>query len=579
MTCLYIGKASHEDLNNPRNIFFDYRCFSGLRIEQITQHLSTNNDYKFLSEQIKEVTPRPDNTFIKTIIFNYLQEYNVSPAEDAFRYWDLLIGHWFDRITNLIEFYYYKIVSSQEMFNFSKISVQSINERLFETNSTLDWIYLMEDDIWHDTVLAKVSKVVYPDIPLVVREKELENSISSHQRFGKSTLSIPNNISRILSRFQRHTSPVIESIYMSRWETLKLKLSLFIAPKSSQLSVRYPNFSYNKRIREEISKYLQYRHLTPKQKVVVEILVMSIPKCFLEGYKLMSENSIYQRLPNRPRYILTANAFDTNEYFKFYLAEKSSASTKYFVVQHGNNYHTHRFFSPSLEERYSDHFLTWGKKKCKDARYIPIGITTKKLRCDYTKSKSLLIIQEPRYWPYNLFDTLRRYYYNCLELDQILENIKADIRQASYLKLKADQKVSDLAPLYLLKKHPGLRLLPKDTKFSSAVSQSRLILFTYDSSGFLQAIADNVPAIMYLGCGLNHLTDEAKVDYEKLIEANIIFTCTNRIVEHINNTWDDVETWWNSKLVRDAIATFSELYAYRDTKPTWKHLRDFCKSV
>ena len=66
--------------------------------------------------------------------------------------------------------------------------------------------------------------------------------------------------------------------------------------------------------------------------------------------------------PQNPRVVVTANAFDTNEYFKFWLVNKIK-KIKYYTIQHGANYGVSKHdINPSIEELTSDKFITWDLK-------------------------------------------------------------------------------------------------------------------------------------------------------------------------------------------------------------------------
>ena len=63
----------------------------------------------------------------------------------------------------------------------------------------------------------------------------------------------------------------------------------------------------------------------------------------------------------RNRIVFTSNNSDTDEgNFKYWAAAKAESGVPYYTGQHGNNYGTHRYMNPSVEESTADRFLTWG---------------------------------------------------------------------------------------------------------------------------------------------------------------------------------------------------------------------------
>ena len=87
----------------------------------------------------------------------------------------------------------------------------------------------------------------------------------------------------------------------------------------------------------------------------------------MEGYEDIRKIIYKQKYPKKPRVIFSSNGFDTDELFKFYVAEQVSKkkSPKYIVGQHGNSYNTNINNKYLVELSTCDWFLNWGGKKTK----------------------------------------------------------------------------------------------------------------------------------------------------------------------------------------------------------------------
>ena len=83
--------------------------------------------------------------------------------------------------------------------------------------------------------------------------------------------------------------------------------------------------------------------------------------------------------------------------------------------------------------------------------------------------------------------------------------------------------------------------------YKKLLSQSRLTCFNYDSTGFLENLNYNIPSVAIWDKTFNHLNENFKKKYELLIEANILFSDENKLINHIENYWENILSWWGIK--------------------------------
>ena len=87
---------------------------------------------------------------------------------------------------------------------------------------------------------------------------------------------------------------------------------------------------------------------------------------------------------------------------------------------------------------------------------------------------------------------------------------------------------------------------------------SRLVCFNYDSTGFLENLNYNIPSIAIWDNTFNHINENFEKKYELLLEANIIFNNEKELINHVENNWENVYEWWNSKKVQTSINEFNK---------------------
>ena len=300
-----------------------------------------------------------------------------------------------------------------------------------------------------------------------------------------------------------------------------------------------------------------------KEKIIFEMLFDLIPICFLEGYQDLNE--IVKKLdwPNNPKLIFTSNSFDTDEVFKFWTASKISQGTKYIVGQHGGNYGTHCYTKHTIEEKTSDIFLTWGWSDGLE-QHTPAFVLNNLKYNDgqYNKNGGLLFVQDMVYHRIDTWDRIsehRNYYKNQLIFyDALLNNPQSDL----ILRLLPSHRYTNPYEAKMWLEHnPNINIDYGDNKLNKRITQSRLTVFSYDSTGILELLSKNIPVMAFWDNNLDHIRDSAIPFYNELIEAEIIHLSPRSAAKKINEVWDDIESWWNSDVVQYARISFCERYA------------------
>ena len=70
---------------------------------------------------------------------------------------------------------------------------------------------------------------------------------------------------------------------------------------------------------------------------------------------------------------------------------------------------------------------------------------------------------------------------------------------------------------------------------------TKVSLFTHDSTGILENLSLNMPTLCFLANGLKHINERNIEDYNLLIDANILFTDINKLITHLTKYWADIK--------------------------------------
>ena len=88
------------------------------------------------------------------------------------------------------------------------------------------------------------------------------------------------------------------------------------------------------------------------------------------------------------------------------------------------------------------------------------------------------------------------------------------------------------------------------------INKSKLVIHTYNSTGFLETLAANKPTIIFFNNTDYPLNIEAKKYFNYLKDANILFYNWKEAVLFLNNNYNSIDNWWNSNKTQDARNKF-----------------------
>jgi putative transferase (TIGR04331 family) len=114
------------------------------------------------------------------------------------------------------------------------------------------------------------------------------------------------------------------------------------------------------------------------------------------------------------------------------------------------------------------------------------------------------------------------------------------------------------------------KLLPLSKSLDSYLKDTKLYISTYNATTFLESFKSNIPTVIYWDPKFWEINKNSRPYFNRLKDANIFFDSPEAAALHVNVIWEDVEGWWNSKKVKDAVKIFSETYAYTGSAPLEK---------
>ena len=112
-----------------------------------------------------------------------------------------------------------------------------------------------------------------------------------------------------------------------------------------------------------------------------------------------------------------------------------------------------------------------------------------------------------------------------------------------------------------------LRLETGKININKLISKNRLVVHSYDSTGILETLSQNIPTLAFWQNGFDNIENSAIPHYQTLVDVGIIHLSPRSVASKVNDIWDDVEGWWNQSHVQTAKNQFCELYAKTSHNP------------
>ncbi len=508
------------------------------------------------------------------ILCNILnQHHNTQYSE---RFWRIVLGHWFQRYIDVI---LNRVKTLEQCLQSNQLSGTVAFDTEHYSLAPLDSyaaIWAFNDDRWNNTLYVKILNLLGDaSCPFEV--------ISGNE--SKGILRTPNEIVplkskilkwiyhklRVLAKvFIRENDALIINTYLPKVQAIKLQLSLGQIPQLFDTTKEWQAKKIDRVLRHNLSKLIFSKENDTLFGIMCSLVFELLPVCYLENFPELSKNVQRLTWPKAPKFIFTSNSFDTDELFKLWTAQKVDSGFKYIVGQHGNNYGTERYQNPTVEESTSDKFMTWGWTD-RLPQHIPSFIfkTVVKSGKAYNPDGGLLLIEDMLYHRLNTWDRAYEFEIYFEEQTKFVDNLEKTIRDELTIRIHPSYK--------LLRSFDVLRWNDYDSHINintgedvinKLISQSRLIVHGYDSTGILETLSQNIPTLAFWQNDLDHLRDSAIPYYQILVDAGIVHLTPESVASKVNEIWHDVETWWEQSSIQDARNKFCSHYARVSQNPS-----------
>jgi len=496
------------------------------------------------------------------------------------RFWRIVLGSWFRRFVTVLVNRVNTLKLCLKEYKISGTAVYKSSHYGLATLDSYSAIFAFNDDRWNNQltlrILSLLETVNFPidylsegTETIALQGFRLMPSVEKKTLKKKVIESVLYCLSKITRCFMRDKDAFVINSYLPIKKEIKLELAMGQCPqiwtKTNFEIVQKPDLL----LRENLTGQFAIKSKDNLENIMTTLLFELLPVCYLEGFADLYKTVNKQPWPKSPKFIFTSINYDTDEVFKLWTAIKVNSGSKYFVGQHGNKFGTHRYNVSSIEEITTDRFITWGwyDDLSKHLPAFIFQLVGTKMQ-NYNPYGGLLLIELCLNYRIATWDETYEFvdYFN----DQIslIRRLNTNPRQNLTLRLHSASKLNRWYEEVRWKAFdPKLIIDRGETDIKYLMAGSRLVVHSYDSTGILETLSQNIPTLAFWQNGFEHLQESAKPYYKLLVKVGILHLTAESVALKINEVWNNVDEWWAQKDIQQARQIFCNSYARRNKKP------------
>jgi putative transferase (TIGR04331 family) len=500
---------------------------------------------------------------------------NIHHVDHGLRYWRILVGPWLGYFLQMLFDRWFSINQVIERFEISRTKTLLFTDEDMIPNGMDDFLLIFLRHEWNHYVYTQIltnfsGKICIENQRVNKKVKKTVKDISNEIPFSNKCKQIFKHLlfDQGLARLRRNTDCFFASTYLPLKTQLNLELKLRQIPQRwNPLSIPAKNICMSER-----QWKLSFQNANDFESLVEKILVKQIPVNYLEGYSTLVDSVDGSAWPKKPKLIWTSNRYNADDSFKLYAAEKVENGSKLVIGQHGGHYGTGKWsFLEDHELAISDQYLSWGWQRENIKHIFPLGQLKLKrpLFTNHSKQlRALLVTCTMPQYSYHMYSTMvASQWLNYLE-DQFcfIEKLPEKIQDQVTVRMITTDYGWDQKKRWL-ERFPKLKLDDGNQNIDNLVKQSRLLIGTYNATTFLESFVMDIPTIIFWNPEHWELCETAMPHYEMLELAGIFHHSPESAAIHIAKIWDDIDSWWNSEIIKNAVINFKEHYIKDIDKP------------
>jgi len=484
----------------------------------------------------------------------------------SLRYWRILIGPWLGYFISVLFDRWEMIKRAVENYDLTSSIVLQQKAEDYVANDMNEFVKFIGDDEWNHHIYATIlqqfttvscierackgAAVVQKAAPAFPLKKRLKQTVVS-------------GYMRAASRFVRDQDAFLILTYLPSLQEMKMHWRLGQFP---QLWRTVPPVRVAVDWRQRDWGITTGNHRSDFEKFALALIPKQIPRLYLEGYAQLIEQASNLPWPKRPQAIFTSNVLWHDTVSMAYTAEKVEYGVPLVYGQHGGGPGALKnYWAERHETQICDRFISWGWDDPANKKVIPVGIFKlmgRERRQVLNRQLALFVLGSGPRHSWLFVPAVLSMTSLIAEGHRFVDCLPSMVRQQLLVRFYPENYGWD-EPMRWSNAFPDVRYDDGSTSIYRLIDESRVFIYSYNSTGYLETFAMDVPTIIFWDERYHAVRDSADPYFEDLKRVGIFHETPESAARHLAAIWDDVDAWWKSAPVRDVLQRFTERYCRR----------------
>lgn len=489
---------------------------------------------------------------------------SIHETNNSIRYWRILIGPWLYTVIHVLYDRWFMLKKAIKNENSIQVFVLESSEFFLVPDDMDCFNKAIESDDWNEALYSSLLQEFFAketSIKFVKNNKNKNINKRDKVRIAKGiAIKAFNKISGV---FSGRNDVFIIGSHLSFHRLLLLQLKLR----------QFPSFWYRKPINLEYDGRLDYQRknkLSSKTDIITNFeavlnsnLMKLIPKIYLEGFKSLSDPVHTKEWPKKPTAIFTSNSYASDDIFKCWAAIKVENGSKFVIGQHGGNFGMAKISSTEAHQiKISDKWLSWGWDN-NNLKVVSVGnfkSSFKKVKYESSGDALLVLMTLPRY-SYYLYSVpiagqIAGYFNDQLKF---VGSLPKHIRQKLLIRTYPIDRGWDQKKRFR-EQFNDLSFDESHQPLKTLFQNSRIFIGTYNATTYLEAFSCNMPSILFWDQNYWETDNITDIYFDKLRSVGVLHSSPISAANHLTKIWYNVDEWWLSTEVQQAINDFNARY-------------------
>lgn len=472
------------------------------------------------------------------------------------KYWEIIIGFWLHEFLGLAFIYYSKIKTCLEKFNIKYHLGSKINNNNLIPKNMKHFYYLSMSEIYNYNLSLEIINILNPNIELVPINLNLDKF---EDNYNDQINNFKSLINKIYGKILININNLIKQKFYfdESYLTFSQKLNLAFYFKGLPTPDIENYTPKDKKIDLTIRNKLNFSDKFNDDKFInffLSIVKDFMPMSYLENFKEINE--YYLKRGSNCKYILSGNSFSTNDNFKIWSAKKIKDGSKYILSDHGDSFKK-KYYSPdNVINNISDLTLQYNSKEKENKIFFnPNLLVKEKVKIN---KKNITIISLDNSWrPRRAASDLQSFslYKSVEQIINLCETMDSN-KISNYVIKSYKNRGINTSQLY--KSHFNNKV--SDKPLNKLYLNSSLVICTYPSTAFIEALFKKIPTILLYPEDAYYLDDMFDDLIRKMELEGLIFNCPKKCFNFLKKNHNNFDLWWNDKISNELKSSLENIF-------------------